>query len=254
MTVFRCALVLLALLPVWTGALASDPLPTVIEANQVGNKAEAEVQRQIDALSDAQRVLFEEYDDLSREQALLATHNAQLQRMVDDQNAQLRVHQQALADLADTRREILPLVLDMVDWLDELVGADRPFRVDERRRDLAELRRFLDRGDLDLGARYERVLEHYEQALSDGQRVEAYAGKLPGDEARVVEFLKVGRLALYYQTPGGQDSAYWNAAQQRWMTLGDDDRRSLARAIRIVRNEAPPGLLQLPLDLPSRAE
>lgn len=238
----------------WITAHASEPLSTIIDINREGNQAEAEAQRQIDALSDTRRALFEEYDALGRELVSLSADNAQLQRMVDDQDDQRQAREQTLEKLTDTRREILPLLLAMVDWLEELARADLPVRVEERRHALVELQDSLDRGDLDLGARYERVLEHYAQAVADGQRVEVHSGALPGATAQVVDFLKVGRLALYYQSPDGQHSSYWDAARQQWVPLPEEENRELARALRVVRKEAPPDLLRLPLQAPSVIE
>ena len=238
----------------WTGAYASDPLPAIIDANREGNRSEADTQKTIDTLSDTRRVLFEEYDSLSRELASLSAHNAQLNRMLDDLDEQQRAGEQSLEKLSDTRREILPLLLAMMDWLEQLAQADLPFRVEQHRHELTELRRSLDRGDLDIGTRYQRVLEHYAQAVATGRRVEVHSGILPGGTSQVVDFLKVGRLALYYQSPDGKDSAYWDAARQQWQTLADDEGRSLANALRIVRKEAPPGLLHLPLPAASAIE
>lgn len=235
----------------WIGANASDPLPVIIDANRQGNRAEAEVQREIDTLSDTRRALFEEYDTLSRQLASWSVYNAQLQRMLDDQDGQRQARELTLEELTETRREIVPLLLAMADWLEQLTLADLPFRMEERRQAVTGLRRALDRGDLDLGTRYDRLLEHYTQAMADGQRVEVYSGASPGNTEQVVDFLKVGRLALYYQSPDGRRSGFWDTARQQWVSLTKDENLALTRAMRIVRKETPPDLLRLPLRAPS---
>lgn len=247
---FVNVLIALGLLFGSANAFATDLLPKIIDANRSGNSAEANTQRQIDALDDEQRQLFEEYDALSRELASLTSYNTHLQHMLDDQTIQRQKHLQTLENLAETRRQVLPLIIAMTDWLEQLAQAELPFHQEEHHQAIAELRQLLQRGDLDLGSRYQRVLDHYEHALTDGQRVETYTARL-GDTEQVVDFLKLGRLALYYQTTDSQHSAYWDATQQQWLALDAKYNDALTRAIRITRKEAAPGLLQLPLKAPA---
>ncbi len=237
----------------WTTAYAAEPLSEVFAANREGNRAEAQVQREINALSDSRRALFEAYDGLSRELASLSAYNIQLQRMLDDQREQRQTRKSTLEKLADTRREVMPLLLAMVDWLEKLASADLPYRLEEHPQAIAELRRDLDRGDLDLGTRYERVLERYTQALADGRQVEVYSGTSPSNTEEIVDFLKIGRLALFYRSPDGQHGGAWDAARQQWVHLGGDEMPALARAMRTVRKETPPELLRLPLQAPTAA-
>jgi len=233
---------------------ASDPLPKIIQTHREGNQAEVDVQREIDALSDRRRALFEEYDTLSRELNALSSNNAQLQRRLDDQGQQRQVREQALEELTKTRQEIEPLLLDMVGWLEQLAHADLPYRVQERQQAMVALQRDLDRGDLDLGARYERVLGHYSDAMARGREVDVDSGPSPDHPEHVVDFLKVGRLALYYQSPDGQRGGFWDAEGQQWDRLNKSENVALMRALRIVRQEMPPDLLRLPLQAPSAVE
>lgn len=231
----------------WMMANAAEPLPNIIDANREGNRVEAEVQREIQTLSDARRALFEEYDALNRELASLSTNNTQLQRMLDDQDGQRRTRALTLEKLTETRREIVPLLLAMADWLEQLTRADLPYRVQERRQAVTELRQALDRGDLDLGTGYERLLDQYSQAMADGEQVEVYSDAAPANREQAVDYLQVGRLALFYQSPDGQHSGQWDVARQQWVKLDADQNRVLTRAMRIVRKETPPDLLHLPL-------
>ena len=68
------------------------------------------------------------------------------------------------------------------------------------------------------------------------------------DEAqRSVEFLRVGRVMLYYQTPDGHESGYWNAQAQQWETLDNSVRRPLQKAIAIARQQKTADWLELPV-------
>jgi len=52
---------------------------------------------------------------------------------------------------------------------------------------------------------------------------------------------------LYYQTPNGQESGYWNAQTQSWQVLDSAVRRPLQKAIAIARQQKSPDWLELPI-------
>jgi len=68
----------------------------------------------------------------------------------------------------------------------------------------------------------------------------------------LVDFLSVGRLALYYQTLDGENSFLWLNDERRWQKLSSEINESITEDLRIARKEIPPGLMILPL--PTRAE
>ena len=81
-----------------------------------------------------------------------------------------------------------------------------------------------------------------------GRTFEAYSGRLNQDDSkRQVNFLRLGRTALYYQTLGGQESGLWQPTLQRWQVLTEEQSLTLRKAIQIAQQQQVPSLIDLPL-------
>ena len=65
-----------------------------------------------------------------------------------------------------------------------------------------------------------------------------------------MEFLRLGRTAIYYLTLDHQRAGYWDVDAARWSTLDDRHVDSVVKAVRVARRQAPPDLLDLPLPPP----
>jgi hypothetical protein len=70
---------------------------------------------------------------------------------------------------------------------------------------------------------------------------------------RLVDFLRVGRVALLYRTLDGSDSGYWDQGRRQWISMGDDYSRAVADGLRIARKEAAPALIDVPIPAPESA-
>ncbi|PTT79552.1 hypothetical protein DBR41_21520, partial [Pseudomonas sp. HMWF010] len=78
--------------------------------------------------------------------------------------------------------------------------------------------------------------------------LEAWRGELPNEgTSRSVEFLRLGRVMLYFQTLDGHESGWWNPQTRRWQLLDGSARRPLRQAIAIARQEQAPAVLDLPV-------
>jgi hypothetical protein len=86
-----------------------------------------------------------------------------------------------------------------------------------------------------------------------GRTIEAYRGELVvSDEARTVDFLRIGRVGLYYQTLDGNESGRWNNSRGAWELLDSGYRTSVRDGLRIARKQTPPELLTLPVNAPAQ--
>jgi hypothetical protein len=95
------------------------------------------------------------------------------------------------------------------------------------------------------------VSEAYQIELDYGHTIEAYEGEIDvNGDIRTVNFLRFGRLGLYYMTLDGLEIGYFDKDADEWMPLPSEYLQSLDRAIRIARKQLPPDLVRLPVPAP----
>lgn len=88
-----------------------------------------------------------------------------------------------------------------------------------------------------------------------GRTIEAYSGDLKRDDNNhTVDFLRLGRLGLYYLTLDESEAGYWNKREKRWQILDDRYRSAIRQGLRIARKQAAPDLLQLPMTAPEQVQ
>lgn len=214
-------------------------------------QASIDVQARVDALDDETRSLLNEYRDTMTQIEDLAAYNEQLGRLVATQRVEMADYERQFEELEITKRRILPLIARMIEVLEEFVSIDVPFLENERALRIAELKKLMSRPDVPTSEKYRRVAEAYQVELEYGHTIEAYVGEMDvGGESRTVDFLRFGRLGLYYMTPDGRDIGFWDSEQEQWTRLDAAYRQPLDRALRIARKQLPPDLIRLPVPAP----
>lgn len=209
-------------------------------------------QQRIDSLQSEADQMLADYRNAVRAADSLKVYVAQLRRVVDDQRTQLASMDSQLASVEETNRDIVPLMIEMVDMLDQIVANDIPFKLDERKERVAQLREILDRSDVTVSEKYRKVMEAYQIELDFGRNVAAYSAELPGT-TRTVDFLYVGRTLLIYQTLDGAEQGWYNPTSKAFEALGTEYAIPIRDALRIAKNQAAPDLVKLPVPAPVRA-
>jgi len=236
-------------------AMAADPLAQGLAVTRHDLRAERDSQRRIDRLDDQSSELIRQYRAGNRELESLRIYDRQLQRLVDSQQQEMASLRQQLAAIDRTQHEILPLMVRMVDALDDLVARDVPFLPAERRRRVRALHRLLDRADVSLAEKYRRILAAYQAELDYGRTIEAYRDRLDIEgKPRTVDVLRLGRVGLYYLTLDGRHGGYLDLHRRRWVALGARGREYIRQGLRIARKQAAPALLELPLPAAETAD
>lgn len=205
-------------------------------------------QQRVEQLDDETVALLSEYHTELERLASLETYNANMRKMRASQDAEKLRLGQELAEIEVVRRELLPLMVEMIDVLARFIELDQPLLLDERQARVESLSETLNRSDVALGEKYRRVIEAYQIEAEYGQNIEAYEGTLSRDGVDLtVDFLRVGRLALYYISLDRSEAGLWQPDIRQWRTLDAGYLDMLDFALRVARKQAPPNLLQLPL-------
>ena len=147
-----------------------------------------------------------------------------------------------------TQQRIVPLMRSMADSLEKFVILDLPFHQEDRIVAVLQLKQKLRRPDISVSAKFRLLLEAYQLEQDYGGNIESWRGPLVRDDEELsVQFLRVGRVALYYQSLDGALSGYWDAQQQQWLPLEARYNRGLNQALRVAQNLTAPQLLNLPM-------
>lgn len=248
----RVAVLLLAVLaPMARGAEPSDGGPgvdDVLRAEEGAQSTAAASQTRVEALDDETLNLISEYNrQLARYEDLIA-YNDNMRQLLASQAAEKQRLEKELEEIEVVRRSLVPLLVEMVDVLDRFVELDQPMLLDERRARVAELEANLNRSDVEIAEKYRRVIEAYQIEAEYGQTIEAYEGAVQTEGRELtVDFLRVGRVALYYLSLDRQAGGLWDPQRRSWRPLDDDELDAVDFAVRLARKQAPPNLVPLPL-------
>lgn len=249
----KTALGVLAALVV-AGAVHAQTLASTLQAEENINDRSAQSQARISGLARQTQDLLTEYRSVVREIESLKIYNDNLERIVIDQREEVQSINRQLEGLEATNRGVVPLMLEMIEMLDRIVEADVPFRIEERRERVQRLRDMMDEAEVTASEKYRRVMEAYQSELEFGRTTEAYSAKLPGSE-QTVDFLRVGRTLLVYQTSDNAVTGWFNPRTREFEQLDDDRfRLEVKNGLSIARNEKAPDLVLLPVPGPEVAQ
>jgi len=133
--------------------------------------------------------------------------------------------------------------------LEALVEADLPFLVDQRLARASELREALNDRPLEVADQAERLVAAWRQELAYGREIDSWRGLLVGDDGREVDYLRLGRVGLYFLTPDGREGGVWSRDEARWRSLEGSVLAELRKGVAIARERRAPELLALPLSI-----
>jgi hypothetical protein len=245
------ALALLLLCAAAPDGPAAESITEAIDRQAQSDKAAAAAQASIDQLSAETRRLLDDYRETLRRTEAAEAYNAHLRKLVDAQAAEHRSLERQMADIEVTRRDLVPLMLRMQDALERFVQLDRPFLAEERSRRLADLKALMARADVSDAEKFRRLIEAYGIENEYGKTVEAYRAELAsGAGARTVDFLRVGRVGLFYQTLDGRETGAWNNRTRQWQVLPADYSKFIRKGIAMARKESRPELLTIAVEPP----
>ena len=231
----------------------AQDLESPLQLEQEINSNAAQSQARVDQLASQTEDMLAEYRAVVREIESLRIYNNNLEQIVQDQRDEVQSINQQLAGLEDTNRGVIPLMLEMIDTLGRIVEADIPFRIEARRARVERLRSMMEEAEVTASEKYRRVMEAYQGELEFGRTTEAYSAELPG-AGQTVDFLRVGRTLLVYQTSDGRETGWFNPATRAFEILPDRYRQQVREGMAIARNEKAPDLVTLPVPGPEVAQ
>ncbi|MEA5444808.1 DUF3450 domain-containing protein [Gammaproteobacteria bacterium AB-CW1] len=240
-----------------SGVATSQPeaLQTSLQVERQISQAARASQERVDNLAQETREMLSEYLDVRQQTDRLSIYNDQVERLIRSQEEEKRSLEEQLEEVEVVEQEIYPLMIRMIESLERFVELDVPFLPEERAERIERLWSTLDRSDVTISEKYRNVMEAYQTEAEYGRNMEAYRGNLEmNGQERNVDFLRVGRLMLAYQTLDREETGFWNPVTRDWERLPDRYRSPINEGIRIARQQAAVDILQLPVPAPERVQ
>lgn len=230
---------------------AAQAVDRIVAAEERRIQQAQAAQDQIDAVVEQTRDLTDEYRSVTKEVDGLVVYNTLLDRQIADQNQELDNLRTSIDSVTVIERQILPLLTRMIEGLERFVALDMPFLEEERTSRVANLQSLLERSDVTAAEKFRVVMEAWQIENEYGRTIESYTGELEIDgNLREVDFLRIGRVALLYQTPDGVNSGAWSNAERSFLPVENSYRNSIRQGLRLARNQVSPDLLLLPIAAP----
>ena len=247
MKLFNTLLVSTALLSASAIAQEQDLKPAIDTAKEI-NESAAKSQQKIDGITDQIDSKLQQFKVLNKEIEGLEIYNDQLRKQIANQEQEMADLNAAIDEVSVIERQITPLMIRMIDGLEQFVQLDVPFLPKERAERIAGLKSMMDRADVAASEKFRRVMEAYQVEMDYGRTMEAYTGihEINGQE-RDVEFLRLGRTALIYQTRDAGTQGVWNKQTRQWEELDSSYRTQVTKALRMAKKQLAPDLLMLPV-------
>ena len=231
-------------------ASAEDPLEAVVKQQVGENQASAKAQDRIDEISEETDSLAAKYRASLQNTEQLRVYNDQLEGLLEAQVVEMASLRRQIDEVTVIGRQVTPHMTKMLETLEDFVALDLPFLGDERAQRITSLKEMMGRADVTISEKYRRILEAYQIENEYGRTIEAYRGELEsGSDSRTVDFLRIGRNALLYQTLDGQESGFWNKQAKAWQQL-EGYRIPIREGLRMARKQRAPDLVKVPMPKP----
>lgn len=248
----RYGMATLLSLPLFVHATDIDKAAT-IETQTV--TAAAVSQQRIDASDEQSQITKADIERLEREIENLTLYRSHLQSLVQSQQQEQASLKQQLAEIAQTRQGIVPLMYRMIDELTTWVETDLPIKRGQRQARVDSLKTLMTRADVADAEKFRRILEAYQIELDYGAKLGTYQETLALEGVeRDVDVLHLGRLSLIAKSLSGEQFWFYNQPTRQWLTVDKHSHEALQQAYDVANKKQPPTLMAFPLSISMNGE
>ena len=205
-------------------------------------------QKEINQLDETTRILLAEYQSTTKEYETLKLYNDQVQKIINSQLAEIESIILQIDELDETNQMIVPLMIKMINGLEDFISLDLPFLMKERVNRINNLRTTMDRGDISTSEKFRLITEAYKTELEYGRTIETYRDTINIDGVDTsADFLRIGRIALTYLTTDGSKGGYYDLNEKTFLKSSGSIKRATEDGLKIASKQAPPALIQIPI-------
>ena len=248
-TIVCVSLMLISIPMILPAQVLSQILETQTERTLIAQESQVRVDKvvtQTRSMEDQYRANLKEIDGLK-------IYNKLLELQIENQERVKVDLEQSIANVAIVNRQIVPVMTRMIDSLEQFIALDVPFLNQERTDRVEALKELMSRQDVTVAEKFRKVTEAYQIENDYGRTIETYKDTLDVDGAILeLDFLRIGRISLMYQSVDGKISGVWNQDTQSWEDASSQ-RNQIKLGLSIAKKQVPPDLVILPVDSPEAA-
>lgn len=239
-----------------TSVVQANTVDSVLKVSQTKTTAAQNSQKTVDKLASETGDLLQDYKTVMKQVDGLRVYNTRLERQIANQLERIKDIEASIDQVTIIQRQVTPLVIRMIDGLQQFIELDVPFDLQERKQRVEFLRSSVDRSDLSVAEKFRQVLEAYKIENEYGRKIDAYKGTVAINGVdREVNFFRVGRVALLYQTTDTEISGVWDQDAREYVELDKGEyRNAIMKGLRIARKEASIDIIKLPVSAPEAAQ
>lgn len=229
---------------------------SALEASRQAAEGTRESQEDIDEIDSRIQDLLGDYRANLRQLEQLTRYNESQRRQAEAQRQEIESLTEDINNIASLQRAVQPLMQDMVDSLERVVGADIPFLVNERRSRVERLTDLMEDPASSPAQRYRLLIEAYQIESEYGRTIESYRSDIETADRLYedVDVLRIGRLVLIFKTDDDAVLKRYDVDSGNWVDLDKSFMPDVKTAMRVAREQIPPELLYIPVTAPETAD
>jgi len=243
-----CKIVFLTAVLINSAFVLTDQIKPLLDVAGDRQKAEKASQAKIDQMDEQTSVIISEFKTVSKQIEGLRVYNAQMRFQIQRQEDRLKEIDRTLKEAQIMQRQVPPFTRRMLAGIEKSIELDMPFHLAERKERIAFAKAALDNPTVSPAEGLRQVLEAFNVEAEYGRKIDSYKDSIVIDgELREGNILRVGRLAMVFQTADENETHAWNNAARSWEELDNSYRNPTRKGIRIANKLATVDLMELPL-------
>ena len=233
----------------------ADQIQPLLDIGEQRQNSEQVSQTKIDLMDDDTSLIVNEYKTVSKQIEGLRVYNAQMRKQIERQEERLKEIDKTMKEAQVMQRQIPPFTRRMLAGIEKSIELDMPFHLAERKERIAFANAAIDNPTVSPAEGLRQVLETFNVEMEYGRKLDNYKDTIEIEgQQREVNVLRVGRLALVYQSSDESLTGAWDNDTDEWVPLDNSYRNPTRKGLKIANRLATVDMLELPIQNPGAVE
>ena len=229
----------------------ADQIQPLLDIGEQRQNSEQVSQTKIDSMDDDTSLIINEFKTVSKQIEGLRVYNAQMRKQIERQEERLKEIDKTMKEAQVMQRQIPPFTRRMLAGIEKSIELDMPFHLAERKERIAFANAAIDNPTVSPAEGLRQVLETFNVEMEYGRKLDNYKDTIEIEgQQREVNVLRVGRLALVYQSSDRSLTGAWDNKKHEWVPLDNSYRNPTRKGLRIANRLATVDMLELPIQNP----